>query len=509
MTGQSGTYAKVIDRIILPPDPGLIASLGSNHTLDSAIGDLIDNCLDAEATVVRVRFLTRRYRLRALSVLDNGCGMDSTQINDAMTIGRRRQYAPGSLGNFGLGLKAAALGCADTLTVWSHATGATPVGRRLHKQSLSQDFGCDILATDSAITEAKLLDGALVSQTGTAVVLDAVRATYRGTSDLEAQTFLDTTVERVRLHLGLIFHRWISRRGLRIEIEVVEETDTERSVPMRVHPMDPFAYRSSGYPGYPRTLIASFEDTRSAKLECHIWPARNDVAGFRLGKGSGDALQGFYVYRADRLLQIGGWDSATTSRPERRLARVVIDDDSLIGDAITINPEKHGIRFSPALLHAINNAISADMATTFDDYIANAEEAYRTARRRSRTRKPTVRPDKGFSPKLRKAIAGELDFIEGVDPIEVRWRTLPLGEFFDIGFRERTVWLNSRYRELIVPSRGGLNDAPLVKALVYLLTRDVFEGEYLGSRDRDNIALWRAVLETAIQEEELWRDRQE
>jgi hypothetical protein len=509
MTGFTGADAEVVDRVVLPPDPGLVASLGSHHTLDSAIADLIDNSLDASASVVRVRFLTLDHRLRAVSVLDNGQGMDADQANDAMTIGRRRRYAPGSLGNFGLGLKAAGLGCADTLTVWSHAAGATPIGRRLRKQSLSKDFGCDILAVEAALAEATLLDDMFDAATGTTVVLDGVRNTYRGASHVEAQTFLNTTIERVRIHLGVVFHRWIARRGVRFDLEVVEATDTEESVPMPITPIDPFGYRSPGYPGYPRTLSAPIPDAQSVTFDCHIWPAKHDVTGFRMGTKSGDRFQGFYVYRGDRLLQVGGWDAATTVRPERQLARVVIDDDTLVGNQITMTPEKRGIRFSPTFLRAIHRAASADGTTTFDSYLADAENAYRVARRRSRKRKPTIQPDKGFAPKLRRAIASELNFIAGVDPVEIRWRRLPDGEFLDVDFQERTVWLNARYRDLLVGYRGGLNDAPLLKALIYLLTRHVFEGEYLGSRDRDDIALWRVVLGAAVVEEEARWERQE
>jgi Histidine kinase-, DNA gyrase B-, and HSP90-like ATPase len=499
-----GIDAQVVDRIVLRPDPGLVESLGSNHDIGSAVADLIDNAIDADATIVLVRFLSEQHRLTALAVLDNGTGMNDGQINDAMTIGRRRDYRPRALGNFGIGLKAAALGCADTLTVWSHAAGGAAVGRRLRRQSLSKDFGCDVLAPDSAAGEAEVLDRTLGARSGTAVLLTEVRCAYRGASDLEAQKFLDTTVEQVKTHLGLVFHRWIENHGVRIDIEVVEATDSEESVPIAVPAVNPFGYRASGYPGYPRTLVARLDDSQQVELRCHIWPGRTDLTGFRMGTRSGDRFQGFYIYRADRLLQVGGWDSATTARPERQLARVVIEDDSIIGGHVTMNPEKQGIRFSPALLRAINKAVSRDGATTFEDYIADAESAYRSSRRRSRSRKPTVRPGKGFSPALRRAIADELAFIDGVEPIDIRWRRLPAGQFLDVDFSGRTIWLNHRYRELLVPHRGGLNDAPLVKALVYLLAREVFNGEYLGSRDRDDIALWKAVLGAAIREEESW-----
>ncbi len=85
--------------------------------------------------------------------------------------------------------------------------------------------------------------------------------------------------------------------------------------------------------------------------------------------------------------------------------------------------------------------------------------------------------------------------------MQVRWKPLQKGDFFDIDYPRRTVWLIARTETNFCGSKGSLNDAPVLKALVYLLTRNVFEGEYLGSRDRDNIILWRTVLQAAIKDE--------
>ena len=75
------------------------------------------------------------------------------------------------------------------------------------------------------------------------------------------------------------------------------------------------------------------------------------------------------------------------------------------------------------------------------------------------------------------------------------------GDFLEIEFPTKTLWLNSRYRSLFSPERGSLNDAPVMKALLYLLTHEVFEGQYLGSKDRDLIALWESVLGEAAEAE--------
>ena len=82
---------------------------------------------------------------------------------------------------------------------------------------------------------------------------------------------------------------------------------------------------------------------------------------------------------------------------------------------------------------------------------------------------------------------------------------MPAGEFLDIDHPAKTMWLNSRYRGLFAPDGGSLNDAPVLKALLYLLSHHVFEGQILGSRDKDEIALWKSVLGAAAATEEHMR----
>jgi signal transduction histidine kinase len=81
------TADDVVDRIRLAPDAALVKSLGANHTLESAIADIVDNSVDARASKVSIRLLTNRERLVRIEVLDNGRGMDDTGITSAMTIG--------------------------------------------------------------------------------------------------------------------------------------------------------------------------------------------------------------------------------------------------------------------------------------------------------------------------------------------------------------------------------------------------------------------------------------
>ncbi|WP_137876354.1 ATP-binding protein [Rhodococcus sp. Q] len=501
---MSSSTDDVVEVIRLAPDAGLVNSLGANHTLESAIADIVDNSIDAGATRVSVRLMTRDDRLTQVEIMDDGKGMDARAINNAMTIGHQRDYGDGDLGHFGMGLKAASFGHGNVLTVWSTMSGATSVGRRIRKADFSKDFTCEILATAAAIEHESDRDAVLGTTRGTTVVWTEVRNAYRGHDAGEARTWLATRNDVLRAHLGITFHRLIADERLRIDILVDELGAGLGAHGVPVMPIDPFAYAISGHPGYPKDLIAKAGDTQ-VKLRCHIWPAKSDVTGFRIGAKSGEQFQGFYIFRNDRLLQVGGWSETATPGPARQLARVELEDSGAIGTFLAMNPEKSGLKFEPVFHDAINRAESSD-GTTFRTYLQDAETTYATANKRKRYRKPVIRPDKGLAPAVRKQIGIELPYIDG-DSVSLKWARMPEGEFFDIDVQRNTLLLNNRYRALFAPDGGSLNDAPVVKALMFLLTHHLFEGHHLGVRDKDEIALWKCILGAAVVAESQMRSK--
>ena len=492
----------VVERIHLAPDPGLVDSLGANHTLESAIADLVDNSIDAGATRVAVRLLTAGARLVQVEVLDDGRGMDDAGITAAMTLGRRRQYGAGDLGHFGMGLKAASFGNANILTVWSSSEGAPAVGRRIRRDDFASDFACEVLAADAAAAAATHRTATIRTDTGTSVVWTELRNTYGGRNEEEAIKWLAGAEQNLRTHLGLTFHRLLEGDRLTLEVLVDERSEAADGIGVPIEAIDPFAYASAGDPRYPKALVAT-AGTTEVDLTCHIWPARTDVTGFRIGGSPGERFQGFYIYRNNRLLQTGGWSEAANPAPARQLARVVLDDISAIGSLVTMNPEKQGLKFEPVFRDAVSHAVAAD-GTTFDRYLQDAEAVFVESRRRKRRRKPAIAPERGFAPRLRRTIGRELPMIDG-EALRLQWKRLPPGEFLDVDFGAKTLWVNSRYRQLFAPAGGSMNDAPVMKALLYLLTHHVFEGQFLGARDRDEIELWKSVLGAAAETEATMR----
>jgi hypothetical protein len=484
----------------LRPDARSMESLGRHHAFETAIADLVDNSLDAGAKNVLIRFVRRGTKLISLLVVDDGRGMSDSQLDVAMTVGGRRRYGRNDLGRFGLGLKAASFSQARTLVVASRSSRNRPSGRRWHLARAKNNFLCDIVDADVA---AKLLDRDWVFSTshhGTVVRWDDVTA-FPSVDDVDViDGFLTLTIEKLRSHLGLIFHRLLERGGTNLYIDVEDVTESEHGLRYEIEPIDPFNYLRSGKHGYPLHLVGE-ADGRQLELECHIWPGRSSVPEFNLSGGS-LARQGFYVYLRDRLIQTGGWNGIKNQDKRLSLARVVLDIDGDIEGVLTLKPEKTGIEPGPQFVSLITSARSED-AVSFADYLADAEATYREARKRRSGRRAILPPGKGFDPKLRRAISDELEFLDE-EPIDIRWARFEAGDrsFFEVDRGQRVVWLNDRYRSTLLGKRyGSLNDLPIVKALLYLLLEDAFRGQYLGARDKDNLDLWQSILSAAAQVE--------
>lgn len=493
----------VVDTIALEPDAGLVTSLGLHHTFESAIADLVDNCIDAEANKISIRLLTKDERLVQVEVVDNGKGMDAATVNKAMTIGHQREYGEADLGHFGVGLKAAAFGQGDVLTVWSSRNGAVPVGRRIVRTDFAKDFTCEVLSDEVASEMNEIRKRLVESDCGTTIVLSDLQNTYRGQNAAETIEWLSKTERALRQHLGVTFHRLIEGKAIKIDILVGEVASAGDAIATPVEAINPFGYATSGHPGYPKTIVAT-SGRHEVQLKCHIWPSKADIPGFRIYGKPGNDFQGFFIYRNDRLLQVGGWSDVANKSKLRGLARVIIDADAAIGTLLTMKPEKSGLRFEAGFKEALGRAHASD-GTSFEQFLLDAEHTHKTASKRIKKRDPVIAPDRGFAASVRKQIEAEVGVTKS-GSLNIRWDPMPKGEFFDIDFGNGEIVLNTRYRRLFAPQGGSLNDAPLIKALMFLLTHKIFEGTVLGPKDKDNIAIWRAILGAAVEAEERMRN---
>jgi hypothetical protein len=159
--------------------------------------------------------------------------------------------------------------------------------------------------------------------------------------------------------------------------------------------------------------------------------------------------------------------------------------------------EKNSVHPRPEFVRAASRAVSDD-GTSFQAYLDDAERVYRVGNQRNTGRREVLPPGAGIDPVVKRAIRSELPTHDGRDPMEIRWKWLPGTDFFEVDRGHNTLWINTIYRKaLLAGRRGGLNDVPVIKALLYLLTEDIFKGSAYGPRDKDNVEIWQAVLTAA------------
>ncbi|MCM4084230.1 ATP-binding protein [Paractinoplanes hotanensis] len=481
----------------LPPDPHALDALGRNHSLETALADLVDNSVDAGAGHVLIRFIRDRVHLIGLYVVDDGKGMTPEGIDAAMTLGGRRTYDSSDLGRFGIGLKAASFSQAESLTVLSRSVGRPAVGRRwLHEQDRSS-FHCDVVPSEFAEAELGRSWPFSATSSGTVIRWDRVAGFPAVEDSQQVATFLSRSVEHLRGHLGLMFHRLLEAGRVRITIDV-EDVDGGRGAPTEVTPIDPFGYPKSA-PGWPRTLIAD-SPRGPLRIVCHLWPRKSNSVEYRL-PGGAENRQGLYFYRHDRLLHAGGWEGIHAPDKKLQLARASIDIDGDLTGMFVMNPEKSKVTAGADFAPAVTAARAAD-GTTMSDYLQAAEAMWSTSNQRTTAqRRAVIPPGKGLNPKVAREIVDELPQLP-VEPLNILWAKFDSDDFFEVDRTTQTLRLNNRYRTAVLGGRrGGLNDAPLLKAALFLLTENVFQGAHLGARDKDNIELWQNILTIAARAE--------
>ncbi len=107
--------------IICPPDPERIVEglRDTGYNFNTAVADIIDNSIAAQATQVDIRINMDPAGEITVYIADNGIGMDLEGLQNAMTYGSKVRADLGSLGKFGLGLKTASTAFCRSLSVIS------------------------------------------------------------------------------------------------------------------------------------------------------------------------------------------------------------------------------------------------------------------------------------------------------------------------------------------------------------------------------------------------------
>jgi hypothetical protein len=342
-----------------------------------AVADLIDNSIAAGAHHVEIT-LHFDGDDSWIRIGDDGRGMDAETITEAMRYGAARDYEAEDLGKFGLGLKTASMSQCRRLTVASRTSKSVAriEARRLDLDYIDEHDEWDILII-AADDRPEMLVGPLRKHRGTVVLwedLDRI-LTYQDPGGGWARRHMLNLAGRLEAHLGMVFHRFLTgevpRRKLGITINGAS-----------VEPWDPFARDE------PHTETGRTEDfelnTAAGSGIVHLAPFvlppktsfSSEQAWRRMsGPNNWNRQQGFYIYRANRLIQSGGWSHMRTADEHTKLSRVALMFSPELDAAFGINVAKMRVTLPTELSAQIENPVNRAVKRARAVYDAKPDQA--------------------------------------------------------------------------------------------------------------------------------------
>lgn len=364
----------------VPPDPGaLIESMRAfGYSLPAAVSDLIDNSISAGASNINVEF-EWKGRDSTLAISDDGNGMDATTLLEAMRLGSRSPVetrAKTDLGRFGLGLKSAA---------WSQARRLTVISRVNGGQVLTRCWDLDhVIATkrwlllSSGSPAARMMSERLATaEHGTIVFLERPdRLVGDAAPDDEAarERFL-AAVRATSVHVGMVFHRFLSGPDA-LAFSVNGET---------IDPWDPFLVDHPATQRLPtEELPLSGGRVRIAPYVLpHVSKLLPEIHARSAGPFGWNGAQGFYVYRARRLIVAGSWLGLRRMQQEEhyKLARIRIDLDNAMDEAWQIDVRKATARIPGPLQPELVRIAQATRRRAADAYRFRGKSVARDSQR--------------------------------------------------------------------------------------------------------------------------------
>lgn len=312
------------------------------YTLPTAIADLVDNCITADAKDIEISIASDTSGHPHIAVVDNGRGMSVETLVEALRLGSGAPPAvrnPADLGRFGFGLKTASLSQGRSLTVITkRAQDPGPAVRRLDMDYV-REVEAWTLATDAPAAASPYESQVGAMQSGTAVVVSNLdRTSFFQVHAAQLQDHLGHALRSVQAHLSMVFHRFIAK-GLRLRLG-----------PTLLSAWDPFLRGRSAslaseilhFQGQ-QIEVTPFVLPHQSKLS----DEEHDFAGGPLGW---NAHQGFYIYRTDRLIVPGTWLNLSLKKEEHyKLARIAVDLPNTMDAAWHLNVMKAHVAAPAAL----------------------------------------------------------------------------------------------------------------------------------------------------------------
>jgi len=348
---------------ILRPDPGRVMEglRDTGYDFNTAIADVVDNSIAAMADRIDVRIDMDPLGEITIYIADNGWGMNYDGLKNAMRYGSEKRDDPASLGKFGLGLKTASTAFCRCLSVISRDNENEPylkVQWDLGYIANSDDWY--LLSPDPTEAEIEILRRTAPGGSGTLVVWEKndriLPREYNNPTGQAVRTAINKILQSLYFHMSMVYQRFLDPEDARERTLSLYLNDEQ------VLPWDPFCIDE------PQTDLVIKEEEFEVDMgngdmpvfgiKAFIIPrvdAFSTIEAANNARISND-MQGFYVYRENRLIY-QGWLGMFINEPHLSLLRIEFSFDHKLDEAFQIDIKKSKITLNDAIFNEIKKYI--------------------------------------------------------------------------------------------------------------------------------------------------------
>ena len=346
---------------IVPPDPARMISgmRDTGYLITTAIADLIDNSISANASIVEVNIEEIFGDQLRVCVIDNGHGMDMEGLISAMTYGSPPRTDPKSLGKFGLGLKTASSAFSTRFSAISRKSENEPTARATWDLERVKEAGTWEMETVIASkAHIELLETVALTH-GTLILWESVDRLL-SPEDMQTEKRRKNALQRIERelhrHLGQVFQRFINPR-------------TEKNCPVKilvngkeVKAWDPFCeLEEHTYRVLSHKQAVELADGSKVEFSVRsfVLPRPEQFSSLEAAKNAliNNENQGVYVYREDRLIHGPDWMGSSKKEPHYSYARIDLSFDHRLDEAFNVDIKKSRILLNESLLNFLEEKV--------------------------------------------------------------------------------------------------------------------------------------------------------
>ncbi|OCA86015.1 hypothetical protein A8F94_14320 [Bacillus sp. FJAT-27225] len=301
--------------VVQPVVSNFIKSLRDiGYTFEVAVADVLDNSITAKANNIQISCIPNPKTV--FTLLDDGTGMTNSELIDAMRLSAKdpdSEREESDLGRFGLGLKTASFSQCTDLTVLSKKDDVISI-KQWDLEYISKENEWLLITPDLKLyKDIPLFDEFMEQESGTLVV-------WRGIDTFQ-ESDIPNKIDILSSHLSLVFHCFLEgvvpgKKALKISVNG-----------HKLEPFNPFNPKHIATQQLIPEKIKYYDSEIIVQpfiLPHHSKLSQQEFEKYATKEGYTKS-QGFYLYRAHRLLIYGTWWGMHRTNDAHKLVRIKID----------------------------------------------------------------------------------------------------------------------------------------------------------------------------------------